>query len=70
MLFLLAQIIKGYENGGTEMVINDRKNFISIITKLLEGLEYENISKLDGEKSLIDITAEKDGEKYCFKCRY
>ncbi len=50
------------------MIINDRNNFVPMIVKLLVGLGYENVNEC--EKENIDITATKDGVKYCFKCRY
>ncbi len=52
------------------MVINDKNNFVGIIAKLLTGLEYENVQVTKGDNKLIDITAEKSKEKFCFKCRY
>lgn len=51
------------------MVINDKNNFNSIIVKMLNGLGYENVKENTGD-SAIDITAEKDGERYGFRCRY
>lgn len=51
------------------MVINDKNNFKSMIVKLLNGLGYESVKENTGD-SAIDITAEKDGEKYGFRCRY
>ena len=51
------------------MVINDKRNFKSMIVKLLNGLGYENVKENTGDQA-IDITAEKDGEKYGFRCRY
>ena len=51
------------------MVINDKNNFKPMIVKLLNGLGYENVRENTGD-SAIDITAEKDGEKYGFRCKY
>lgn len=51
------------------MIINDKKNFVPIVARLLTGLGYTNV-KENEEGSLIDITADKDGERWCFKCRY
>lgn len=50
------------------MIINDKNNFTSIVMRLLSGLGYENVATC--EKENIDITATKDGEKYCLKCKY
>ena len=51
------------------MVINDKNNFVSMVARLLKGLGYSDV-KENAADSAIDITAVKDGEKYCFKCRY
>ena len=51
------------------MIINDKNNFVSIVARLLKGLGYVNV-KENAQGSPIDITAEKDDEKYCFKCQY
>ena len=51
------------------MIINNRDNFKPMIVRMLEGLGYTSI-KENAPDSAIDITAEKDGEKYAFKCRY
>lgn len=51
------------------MIINDKKNFVSIVARMLKGLGYTDI-KENAEDSAVDITAVKDGEKCCFKCRY
>ena len=64
MLFLLEKVIRG-----EKMVINDKRNFKSMIVKLLNGLGYENVRENTGD-SVIDLTAEKDGEKYGFRCKY
>ena len=50
------------------MVIRDKENFTPMIARLLESLGYENVQIHNGEG--IDISAVKDGEKYCFVCRY
>ncbi len=52
------------------MIINDKNNFVPIVVKLLNGLGYKNVKETSDQSKVIDITAEKDGEKYCFKCRY
>lgn len=52
------------------MIINDKNNFVPIVVKLLNGLGYKNVKETGDQSKAIDITAEKDGEKYCFKCRY
>lgn len=52
-----------------DMVINDTNNFVSIVARLLIGLGYTNVKENEAG-SAIDITAEKDGGRYCFKCRY
>lgn len=52
------------------MIINDKNNFVPIVVKLLKGLGYANVKETGEQSKNIDITAEKDGEKYCFKCRY
>ena len=51
------------------MVINDKNNFVSMVARLLKGLGYSDVKENTAD-SAIDITAVKDGEKYCFKCRY
>jgi len=51
------------------MVIREKNNFIPLMTKMLIGLGYEEV-KTAGKESAADITASKDGKKYCFKCRY
>ena len=51
------------------MVINDKNNFVSMVARLLKGLGYTDVKENNAD-SAIDITAVKDGEKYCFKCRY
>ena len=50
------------------MVIRDKENFLPIIKKMLEALGYEKVEKQEGKG--IDYTAQKDGERYCFKCSY
>lgn len=50
------------------MVIREKKNFKSMIIRMLTALGYDNVQPYDGEG--IDITAVKNQEKYCFKCRY
>lgn len=52
------------------MIINSKENFVPMIAKLLKGLKYENIKVNEGEDPAVDITAEKDGVKYSFKCQY
>lgn len=52
------------------MIINDKNNFVPIVVRLLNGLGYKNVKETGDQSEYIDITAEKDGEKYCFKCRY
>lgn len=52
------------------MIINDKNNFVSIVVRLLVGLGYQDVTQTGEETKAIDITAKKDGEKYCFKCRY
>lgn len=51
------------------MVINDKNNFVSMVARLLKGLGYSDVKENTAD-SAIDITAVKDGENYCFKCRY
>lgn len=51
------------------MVINDKNNFVSMTARLLKGLGYSDV-KENAADSAIDITAVKDGESWCFKCRY
>lgn len=50
------------------MIIKDGNNFLSFITKMLDSLGYEKIEVQSGKA--YDLTAEKDGSKYCFKCQY
>lgn len=52
------------------MVINDEKNFVPMIARMLKGLKYQNVQVIKGEPKAVDITAEKDGVKYCFGCAY
>ncbi|MDD6339011.1 MAG: restriction endonuclease [Butyrivibrio sp.] len=49
------------------MIINDKKNFLDIIAKVLHGLGYSNVKKQENGK---DITADKDHVKYIFRCKY
>ncbi len=51
------------------MVIKDKKNFVSIVARLLKGIGYTDVKENTGE-AIIDITASNNGEKYCFKCQY
>ncbi len=50
------------------MVIKEKDNFTSMVAKMLNGLGYDNVQV--HENDALDITAHKDGEKYCFMCRY
>lgn len=50
------------------MVINDKEQFIPIIEKMLVALGFENVTAVGGKA--YDLTAVKEGEKYCFKCTY
>lgn len=68
MLLLLEELVE--LGRSSEMIINSKENFVPMIAKLLKGLKYENIKVNDGDNPDIDITAEKDGIKYSFKCRY
>lgn len=52
------------------MVIRDENNFVKMVAKMIEGLDYQNVHMQEGKSSAIDITADKDGETYCFKCQY
>lgn len=52
------------------MVIKDERNFVPIIARMLKGLKYQNVQIIKGEPKAVDITAEKDGLKYCFGCQY
>ncbi len=52
------------------MKINNADNFTHIIAKLLKGLGYEDVTEVNPAKEGVDITASKDGVKYCFKCQY
>lgn len=49
------------------MIINDKKNFTEIISKVLEGTGYSNIKRHDNQ---TDISAQKDDLRYIFRCRY
>lgn len=50
------------------MIIRDENNFLSIIKRMLEALGYEKVEEHTGK--VYDLSAVKDNEKYCFKCRY
>lgn len=50
------------------MKINNKDNFITMMARMISGLGYENVKEHNDK--VIDITAEKNGEKYCFKCKY
>ncbi len=50
------------------MVINNSEQFIPMIEKMLVALGFESVVNV--ENKAYDLTAVKDGEKYCFKCTY
>lgn len=50
------------------MIIKEKSAFLPFIIKMLNSLGYEQVEKASGKS--YDITANKDGKKYCFKCQY
>lgn len=50
------------------MLLKDKENFVPLILKMLAALGYEKIEEHTGKA--YNITATKDGKKYCFKCQY
>ena len=50
------------------MLISEKERFKPVMCKFLEALGYANIQEFN-EKA-YDITATKEGKKYCFRCQY
>ena len=51
------------------MIINDKNNYVDMMTKFVEALGYTDV-KQSGDENIVNIMAKKDGRVYAFACRY